>query len=141
MAAEGNAWQLLGVVTLLAAAVVAVPLLKRIGFGSVLGYLTAGMMIGPFGLQLIHDPNTIIQVGELGVVMFLFVIGLELKPSHLWELRGQIFWLQPAGGGLCFSAHLRRYGLWFPLAGVVCVRGRFCTHIHSLGYASPLGAW
>lgn len=80
MAAEGNAGQLLGVVTLLAAAVVAVPLLKRIGFGSVLGYLTAGMMIGPFGLQLIHDPHTIIQVGELGVVMFLFVIGLELKP-------------------------------------------------------------
>ncbi|WP_395504116.1 monovalent cation:proton antiporter-2 (CPA2) family protein [Ectopseudomonas hydrolytica] len=93
MAAEGNAGQLLGVVTLLAAAVVAVPLLKRIGFGSVLGYLAAGMMIGPFGLQLIHDPHTIIRVGELGVVMFLFVIGLELKPSHLWELRGQIFGL------------------------------------------------
>ena len=93
MTAEGNAGQLLGVVTLLAAAVVAVPLLKRIGFGSVLGYLVAGMMIGPFGLQLIHDPHTIIQVGELGVVMFLFVIGLELKPSHLWELRGQIFGL------------------------------------------------
>ncbi|ERH50956.1 potassium transporter [Ectopseudomonas chengduensis] len=83
----------MGVITLLAAAVVAVPLLKRIGFGSVLGYLVAGMMIGPFGLQLIHDPHTIIQVGELGVVMFLFVIGLELKPSHLWELRGQIFGL------------------------------------------------
>ncbi len=93
MAAEGNAGQLLSVITLLAAAVVAVPLLKRIGFGSVLGYLAAGMMIGPFGLQLIHDPHTIIQVGELGVVMFLFVIGLELKPSHLWELRGQIFGL------------------------------------------------
>ncbi|WP_260465651.1 monovalent cation:proton antiporter-2 (CPA2) family protein [Stutzerimonas stutzeri] len=93
MTAEGNAGQLLSVITLLAAAVVAVPLLKRIGFGSVLGYLAAGMMIGPFGLQLIHDPHTIIQVGELGVVMFLFVIGLELKPSHLWELRGQIFGL------------------------------------------------
>lgn len=87
MAAEGNAGLLLGVITLLTAAVVAVPLLKRIGFGSVLGYLLAGMMIGPFGLQLINDPHTIIDVGELGVVMFLFVIGLELKPSHLWELR------------------------------------------------------
>ncbi|MGF6691768.1 glutathione-regulated potassium-efflux system ancillary protein KefC [Metapseudomonas resinovorans] len=93
MAAEGNAGQLLGVITLLTAAVVAVPLLKRIGFGSVLGYLVAGVMIGPFGLQLINDPHTIIDVGELGVVMFLFVIGLELKPSHLWELRGQIFGL------------------------------------------------
>ena len=93
MTAEGNAGQLLSVITLLAAAVVAVPLLKRIGFGSVLGYLAAGMMIGPFGLQLIHDPHTIIQVGELGVVMFLFVIGLEMKPSHLWDLRRQIFGL------------------------------------------------
>lgn len=93
MAAEGNAGLLLGVITLLTAAVVAVPLLKHIGFGSVLGYLLAGMMIGPFGLQLINDPHTIIDVGELGVVMFLFVIGLELKPSHLWELRAQIFGL------------------------------------------------
>lgn len=93
MAAEGNAGLLLGVITLLTAAVVAVPLLKHIGFGSVLGYLLAGMMIGPFGLQLINDPHTIIDVGELGVVMFLFVIGLELKPSHLWGLRAQIFGL------------------------------------------------
>ncbi|ORL68506.1 potassium transporter [Pseudomonas putida] len=93
MSAEGNAGLLLGVITLLTAAVVAVPLLKRIGFGSVMGYLLAGMMIGPFGLQLINDPHTIIDVGELGVVMFLFVIGLELKPSHLWDLRGQIFGL------------------------------------------------
>lgn len=93
MAAEGNAGLLLGVITLLSAAVVAVPLLKRIGFGSVLGYLLAGMMIGPFGLQLVNDPHTIIDVGELGVVMFLFVIGLELNPSHLWALRAQIFGL------------------------------------------------
>jgi len=93
MAAEGNAGLLMGVITLLSAAVVAVPLLMRIGFGSVLGYLLAGLMIGPFGLQLVNDPLTIIHVGELGVVMFLFVIGLELKPSHLWELRAQIFGL------------------------------------------------
>lgn len=93
MTTEGNAGLLLGVITLLGAAVVAVPLLRRIGFGSVLGYLVAGMIIGPFGLQLINDPGTIIDVGELGVVMFLFVIGLELKPSHLWALRGQIFGL------------------------------------------------
>lgn len=93
MAAEGNAGQLVGIVTLLGAAVVAVPLFKRIGLGSVLGYLAAGLAIGPFGLQLINDPQTIIHVAELGVVMFLFVIGLEMKPSHLWSLRGQIFGL------------------------------------------------
>lgn len=93
MAVEGNAGQLLGIVTLLGAAVVAVPLFKRIGFGSVLGYLAAGLLIGPFGLQFINDPYTIIHVAELGVVMFLFVIGLEMKPSYLWDLRGQIFGL------------------------------------------------
>lgn len=93
MAVEGNAGQLVGIVTLLGAAVVAVPLFKRMGLGSVLGYLAAGLAIGPFGLQLINDPQTIIHVAELGVVMFLFVIGLEMKPSHLWSLRGQIFGL------------------------------------------------
>ena len=93
MAVEGNAGQLFAVVTLLAAAVVAVPLLKRIGLGSVVGYLAAGLIIGPFGLQLINNPHTIIEVAELGVAMFLFVIGLEMKPSHLWELRRQIFGL------------------------------------------------
>lgn len=93
MAAEGSAGQLFAVVTLLAAAVVAVPLLKRIGLGSVVGYLAAGLIIGPFGLQLINDPHTIIDVAELGVVMFLFVIGLEMEPSHLWDLRRQIFGL------------------------------------------------
>ncbi len=80
MAAEGSAGQLFAVVTLLAAAVVAVPLLKRIGLGSVVGYLAAGLMIGPFGLQLINDPHTIIDVAELGVVMFLFVIGWRWNP-------------------------------------------------------------
>ena len=92
MAAE-NASQLIGIVTLLAAAVVAVPLFKRIGLGSVLGYLAAGLVIGPFGLKLFDDPNAIIHVAELGVVMFLFIIGLEMKPSHLWALRRQIFGL------------------------------------------------
>jgi glutathione-regulated potassium-efflux system ancillary protein KefC/glutathione-regulated potassium-efflux system protein KefB len=67
-----------------------VPLFKRIGLGSVVGYLAAGLIIGPFGLQLINDPHTIIDVAELGVVMFLFVIGLDMKPSHLWDLRRQI---------------------------------------------------
>jgi monovalent cation:proton antiporter-2 (CPA2) family protein len=81
------------VVTLLAAAVIAVPLFKRLGLGSVLGYLAAGLIIGPFGLKFFDDPQAIIHVAELGVVMFLFVIGLEMKPSHLWNLRRQIFGL------------------------------------------------
>ena len=93
MAAEGNASQLVGIVTLLGAAVIGVPLFKRLGLGAVLGYLAAGLAIGPFGLGLLTDAQTIIHVAELGVVMFLFVIGLEMKPSHLWGLRGQIFGL------------------------------------------------
>ena len=76
MTAEGNAGQLVGIVTLLGAAVVAVPLFKRLGLGAVLGYLAGGLIIGPFGLGLVTDAQTIIHVAELGVVMFLFVIWL-----------------------------------------------------------------
>ena len=72
---------------------VAVPLFKRIGLGSVLGYLAAGLIIGPFGLKLVTDSHAILHIAEFGVVMFLFVIGLEMKPSHLWSLRRQIFGL------------------------------------------------
>ncbi|AWI51491.1 potassium transporter [Actinobacillus porcitonsillarum] len=95
MAAEG-ANQLVSVVTLLGAAIIAVPIFKRLGLGSVLGYLAAGIAIGPFGLKLFSDSQSIIHVAELGVVMFLFIIGLEMKPSHLWGLRRQIFGLGSA---------------------------------------------
>jgi len=88
-----EAGDLIRVVTLLGAAVVAVPLFKRIGLGSVLGYLAAGLIIGPFGLKLVTDSHAILHIAEFGVVMFLFMIGLEMKPSHLWSLRKQIFGL------------------------------------------------
>ena len=84
---------LIPVVSLLAAGVIAVPLFKRLGLDSVLGYLAAGLAIGPFGLELFSDPQAIIHVAELGVVMFLFVIGLEMQPSRLWSLRGEILGL------------------------------------------------
>lgn len=92
MEAEG-AGDLVRIVVLLGAAVVAVPLFKRIGLGSVLGYLAAGLIIGPLGLKLVTDSHAILHIAEFGVVMFLFVIGLEMKPSHLWSLRRQIFGL------------------------------------------------
>ncbi len=88
-----NSHELVQVVTLLGAAVVAIPLFKKMGLGSVLGYLAAGLMIGPFGLKFFNDPNAILHVAELGVVMFLFVIGLEMRASHLWGLRKDIFGL------------------------------------------------
>ena len=90
-AAHGGGVPLLSVVVLLAAAVLAVPLFRRLGLGSVLGYLAAGLAIGPFGLGFFHDPQAIIHVAELGVVLFLFVIGLEMQPSRLWAMRGEIF--------------------------------------------------
>ena len=84
---------LIAPVVLLAAAVIAVPIFKRIGLGSVLGYLIAGLVIGPFGFAFFHDSAAILHVAELGIVMYLFVIGLEMQPSHLWSLRREIFGL------------------------------------------------
>jgi len=75
----------------LAAAVIAVPIAKRMGLGSVLGYLLAGMAIGPFGLGLIgEEGKDVMQFAEFGVVMMLFLIGLELRPALLWRLRKPI---------------------------------------------------
>ena len=95
MAAEAIAHgvDLVQVVGLLAAGVIAVPIFRRLGLGSVLGYLAAGLAIGPFGLRLVNDPHAILQAAELGVVMFLFIIGLEMEPTRLWSLRKQIFGL------------------------------------------------
>ncbi len=80
----------------LAAAIIAVPLSKRLGFGSVLGYLVAGIIIGPFGFRFIRDPEHILHFAELGVVFLLFIIGLELQPSRLWVLRRMVFGLGSA---------------------------------------------
>ncbi len=102
MAVEGGAGsELVKVVALLGAAVVMVPIFRRLGLGSVLGYLAAGLMIGPFGFGWFADSQAILHVAELGVVMFLFVIGLEMRPSHLWSLRGEIFGLGALQIGVC----------------------------------------
>ncbi len=74
----------------LAAASIAVPLAKRFGLGSVLGYLIAGIIIGPFGLSLIGHVDEVMHFTEFGVVMMLFLVGLELKPSLLWQMRTPI---------------------------------------------------
>jgi glutathione-regulated potassium-efflux system ancillary protein KefC len=99
----------------LTAAVVCVPVAKALKLGSVLGYLAAGCIIGPFGLRLIEDPAATLHFAEIGVVLMLFVIGLELDLQHLWTLRRAVF-----GGGLlqlCAAAvplGLGAYGFGLP---------------------------
>ena len=80
----------------LAAAIVAVPIAKRLGLGSVLGYLIAGILIGPYALGVVGDQTDVMHFAEFGVVMMLFLVGLELQPSRLWTLRNSILGL----GGL-----------------------------------------
>ena len=88
----------------LVAGVIAVPLARRLGLGSVLGYLLAGVAIGPWGLALISDAGTVLQFSELGVVMLLFLIGLELNAQRVWALRRAIFGLGGAQVALTIAA-------------------------------------
>ncbi|TNE64264.1 MAG: glutathione-regulated potassium-efflux system protein KefC [Alphaproteobacteria bacterium] len=91
----------------LCAALVTVPLFQRLGLGSVLGYLVAGMAIGPWGLALITDVPTILNFSEFGVVLLMFLIGLELNPSKLWQLRRPMLGLgtiQVAGTTIILAA-------------------------------------
>src|ERR1700748_3563224 len=75
----------------LAAGVVSVPIAKRLGLGSVLGYLIAGAVIGPFALGLVGQQADVMRFAEFGVVILLFLIGLEVRPALLWSMRGSIF--------------------------------------------------
>jgi glutathione-regulated potassium-efflux system protein KefB len=110
--AEGSLGQTIGpAVALMGAAVVAVPLFRRLGLGSVLGYFAAGVLVGPSMLGLFTDAETILHFSELGVVMFLFVIGLELRPHKLWAMRDQIFGLGLLQVALAILV-LALVGLW-----------------------------
>ena len=120
MAVAENNQELVQVVALLGAGVLAVPIFRRLGLGSVLGYFAAGLAIGPFGLKLFTDPGAILHVAELGVIMLLFIIGLEMQPARLWALRGHIFGLGAAHVGFCMAlltaAGLYLFGLPLPAA-------------------------
>jgi monovalent cation:proton antiporter-2 (CPA2) family protein len=96
------------------AAVIIVPIFRRLGLGAVLGYLAAGAIIGPFGLKLFTDVGAIVHFAELGVVLLLFIIGLELQPSRLWTMRTAVFGLggaQVAISGVLIAAAALAYGL------------------------------
>ncbi len=97
-----------------AAAVLVVPIFRKVGLGAVLGYLAAGALIGPFGLSLITDVDAIMHFAEFGVVLLLFVIGLELQPKRLWTMRNTVFGL----GGLQVALSAVALGgaaIWFDL--------------------------
>ncbi len=87
---EHSAW-LTGSLVYLAAAVIAVPVARFLGLGSIIGYLGAGILIGPWGLKLVTRPEDMLQFAEFGVVLMLFLVGLELEPQRLWSLRKPIF--------------------------------------------------
>src|SRR3954471_24752810 len=91
-----NSSILFQMVLFLASAVIIVPLSKRLGLGTVLGFLVAGVIIGPWGLRLVGDVENMLHLSEFGVVLLLFIIGLELQPSRLWALRRPVFLLGSA---------------------------------------------
>lgn len=108
-------------VLFLGAAVVAVPISKRFGIGAVLGYLVAGVLIGPSGFGLVPRPENVLRFSELGVALLLFVIGLELQPSRLWALRRSVFGIgsaQVITTGLLLTVPGLMLG-WRPVAALV----------------------
>ena len=101
-------------VIFLAATVIAVPIFKKFKLGAILGYLVAGLVIGPQVMNWVNDPVTILHFAELGVVLLLFVIGLELQPDKLWRMRNQIVFT--GGGQLLVSASVIAIILHFGMA-------------------------
>ena len=116
---QGNL--LLAIFVLLAATVLLVPLAKWAGLGTILGYLVAGILIGPYGLGLVSDSEVIRQVAEFGIVMMLFLIGLDVDGTELWRMRHQILGL----GLTQMALDAFQFGNWFaqrggcPLLGVM----------------------
>ncbi len=113
---------LLTLVCLLAAATIAVPIARRFGVGSVLGYLVAGVAIGPAALGLVTDIQQISSIASLGVVMLLFLIGLELRPARLWVMRRAVFGLgfaQIAVTAAALACLGRLGGFGWPAAWIV----------------------
>ncbi|HEX4923588.1 MAG TPA: monovalent cation:proton antiporter-2 (CPA2) family protein [Bdellovibrionales bacterium] len=120
-------------VVFLAAAVIVVPVSKRLGMGSVLGYLIAGSIVGPWGFKLITDVEGIMHFAEFGVVLLLFIIGLELKPSRLWVMRKAVF----GTGGLqvlLTAAAFAGLGIVFGLTPLASVLLGFALSLSSTAF-------
>ena len=119
---------------LIGASVVMVPVFTRLGLGSVLGYLVAGVLVGPSGLRLIEDQHSTMHFAELGVSLLLFVIGLEIQPGKLWAMRTKLFslgFLQVALCTLCISL----VGLWLGYSAPAAVVIGFGLSLSSTAFA------
>ena len=124
-------------ICLLAASVVCVPLARKLGFGSILGYLVAGMAIGPWGLRLVTDSSEIAHISEFGVLMLLFLVGLEIRPQRMWLMRRAVFGFglaQVAVTGAILAALLLALGLDWRAALVLGIGGA----LSSTAIALPL---
>ena len=120
---EHGSW-LTGLLVYLAAAVLAVPVAKFLGLGSIIGYLGAGILIGPWGLKLVTNPEDMLHFAEFGVVLMLFLVGLELEPQRLWSLRKPIFgWgsVQLLGSALLLAIGAVACGVDWRLAVVAAI--------------------
>jgi len=124
-------------IVFLAASVIAVPLFKRLKLGSVVGYLFAGILIGPWGFAFFSDPESVLALAELGVVMLLFIIGLELKPSRLWSMRRDIFGLGLIQILICGAA-LAGIGLLADLSWRTALIAGAGLTLSSTAFAAPL---
>lgn len=125
---------LIDTVVYLIATLIAVPLFKRFGLGAVLGYLAAGVVIGPWGLKLFRDAEATLHLAEFGVVLLLFVIGLELSPRRLWVMRHQVFAAgvaQVAVSALLLTPIL----MWFDLGLGPAVLVAFALALSSTAFA------
>ena len=119
-------------------AVIVVPLFRRLKLGAVLGYLAAGAIIGPWGLGLVADAEATLDFAELGVVLLLFLVGLELEPSRLWALRQPVFGLggaQVLVTGVVLTGIAQWLGLVWQAATVVGLRARDVVDRHRAGVA------
>jgi glutathione-regulated potassium-efflux system ancillary protein KefC len=113
-----------GSLVYLAAAVFAVPVARFLGLGSIIGYLGAGILIGPFGLKLVYNPEDMLEFAEFGVVLMLFLVGLELEPQRLWSLRKPIFgWgsVQLFGSALLLGLAAFAFGIDLRVAIVAAI--------------------
>ena len=122
----------------LSAAVIAVPIAKRLGLGSVLGYLLAGIIIGPVIGLVGTETKDLQHFAEFGVVMMLFLVGLELEPAVLWRMR---FRLTGLGGFQTWNHHSAHnwllHFLWSRVANIACDRFDLCPLFHGNRPANP----